>query len=1175
MITGASAGGVYVAWTNASSGAVGAALDMSGLGTFIISNVPSTATMQIGNGGNRSDGTLYLAKTNYIALSATGTGNSAALVVGNNTGNNGNTPGGVLYLGQTNTILADNIGVGLSKQTSATVRFNPALGNSNPYAYIRGFSGTAVKRWAIGDGQAQSGTSAGGSGICTFTNGTVNAVVSVMVLGRPSSTSGTNPVSAGTLSFSAGNISVALLTNAMMTTVAGVAGSAPATNQTATGTIAVTGTGTFNVNNAVMAILLGTGGSSTGTINVTNGTFGVGILTTGGGTSTINVDGGTFNVTNSVGTPSSTLTALNLVNANVHLNLDASANVPSIATTSVGTSGTSTISIDSIANYPGGTVTIKLISYTGIDPYASLQLGTIPSGYSNPILVDDTANNSVDLTVTSGTVVTPPVDITWNGGSATGNTWSDAANWNGTALEAGDTLFFDGNNRLNNVNDTAAGTTYSNITFNATAGAFLLNGNSINLALNAANVLNSSSEPQTVNLGLSYNGNITLTGGNSSAPLIIGGVLANTSTGNGVGNITLVGTGIITNLFANSGTDTNSLVMNGAANWTILNNSSSTAINATNLGLTITNGSTLNFGNAGSAPSLTTSTVGQGSDNVVGDAGTAASLNVANGTLTLGRRLNTANGNINVLGGTLNVWSQIQMDNSASGNVGNLSVTGGTLDVLNTSGGSIGGGTIYVASRGTGTFTIGGANTLAECAILDISRNAVSGTVGTVSLNGGTLKVGNKISTATANASTIGSQIPSATFYFNGGTLQPNISSGTVPFQGNITNGYATPIMAYVQAGGAIINTPANKNLFFGEMLMHDSSLLTPDGGLTKQGVGILTLASNATYNGNTTISAGTLQLMTNVFDTANIIIGSSATFDLSALVPPLTLAANQTLTNSGTTGNLVGNLDLGAGSLGLTYASGTPALTVTTSGALATISSATLTLNNNPITVSISGSPLAAGSYLLISAGPGGFVAGSVTALPNIIGAGVTDTASLKIVGNQLYLIVGKPVANPLTVTRPAGINALKIALTDLATNWSDANGGTVSFVSVNNSTNGATVVTNGGYVLYSNANNVNDQFTYVIEDSYGFTATGVVNVVVGNSGVFGQTSPSITTTGGAPTLGFAGIPGYSYSVQVSTDLVNWSTIWTTNAPPSGVFQFTDNSAPQPAAYYRLQWNP
>jgi len=37
----------------------------------------------------------------------------------------------------------------------------------------------------------------------------------------------------------------------------------------------------------------------------------------------------------------------------------------------------------------------------------------------------------------------------------------------------------------------------------------------------------------------------------------------------------------------------------------------------------------------------------------------------------------------------------------------------------------------------------------------------------------------------------------------------------------------------------------------------------------------------------------------------------------------------------------------------------------------------------------------------------------------------------------------------------------------------------------------------------------------------------------------------------------------------------VNWSVIWTTNVPPSGVFQFADPGAPARGAYYRLQFNP
>jgi hypothetical protein len=53
-----------------------------------------------------------------------------------------------------------------------------------------------------------------------------------------------------------------------------------------------------------------------------------------------------------------------------------------------------------------------------------------------------------------------------------------------------------------------------------------------------------------------------------------------------------------------------------------------------------------------------------------------------------------------------------------------------------------------------------------------------------------------------------------------------------------------------------------------------------------------------------------------------------------------------------------------------------------------------------------------------------------------------------------------------------------------------------------------------------------------------------------------------------------FAGIPGYQYHVQVSTNLSDWSDILITNAPVGGVFQFNDSAAPLPTAFYRLMWN-
>jgi hypothetical protein len=70
------------------------------------------------------------------------------------------------------------------------------------------------------------------------------------------------------------------------------------------------------------------------------------------------------------------------------------------------------------------------------------------------------------------------------------------------------------------------------------------------------------------------------------------------------------------------------------------------------------------------------------------------------------------------------------------------------------------------------------------------------------------------------------------------------------------------------------------------------------------------------------------------------------------------------------------------------------------------------------------------------------------------------------------------------------------------------------------------------------------------------------------------------MTLNGSKPALSYACMPGYSYSLRRSTNLVNWATLWTTNAPATGQLTFADTfgdldfTAP-PAAYYRLDLNP
>src|SRR5205823_11102583 len=92
-------------------------------------------------------------------------------------------------------------------------------------------------------------------------------------------------------------------------------------------------------------------------------------------------------------------------------------------------------------------------------------------------------------------------------------------------------------------------------------------------------------------------------------------------------------------------------------------------------------------------------------------------------------------------------------------------------------------------------------------------------------------------------------------------------------------------------------------------------------------------------------------------------------------------------------------------------------------------------------------------------------------------------------------------PQAAVMTVARTAGFS-LHIALSDVATNWSDADGDTVTLASVNLvTTNGVNLTTNSMFIFYTNSSNVNDQISYSISDGFGGTNIGYINVVITNS--------------------------------------------------------------------------
>jgi autotransporter-associated beta strand protein len=185
-------------------------------------------------------------------------------------------------------------------------------------------------------------------------------------------------------------------------------------------------------------------------------------------------------------------------------------------------------------------------------------------------------------------------------------------------------------------------------------------------------------------------------------------------------------------------------------------------------------------------------------------------------------------------------------------------------------------------------------------------------------------------------------------------------------------------------------------------------------------------------------------------------------------------------------------------------------------------------------------------------------------------------------------------PAAALMTVHTSSGVS-VKIKLSDIATNWSDVDADTISLTAINlSSTNGVpltllNVTTNldGSYVVANNAflgypgtTNANDQLSYTISDGQGGSMTGLINIAVSGGLSSGQVTGIIATGGGPVTVSFAGIPGYTYIVQRTTNFVDWSPILTTNAPAQGLFQYTDNfsdlgGTPPSSAAYRLGWTP
>ena len=256
------------------------------------------------------------------------------------------------------------------------------------------------------------------------------------------------------------------------------------------------------------------------------------------------------------------------------------------------------------------------------------------------------------------------------------------------------------------------------------------------------------------------------------------------------------------------------------------------------------------------------------------------------GDSTVGAGIYTTYGTLTMNGGTLNAYNQFWVSNGSLGN-GVFNLGGGVVNVNN-----------WIAvgrNGGSGTFTMtggtinktGGGNIIVDslggpgvwymdAGLVTNNSQLILGettNTGTLYLNGGTVQataVGNNGGSSTGN------------LYFNGGVLQAS-ASGTAWFSNSADN-------AYVQTGGAIIDSHGF-NITIGDSLSPDPAISGVDGGLTKLGLGTLTLTGTNTYQGGTIVENGTLILANDeaIADGTSLIVGDPSLF--SADVVPSSVA--------------------------------------------------------------------------------------------------------------------------------------------------------------------------------------------------------------------------------------------------------------------------------------------
>ncbi len=864
-----------------------------------------------------------------------------------------------------------------------------------------------------------------------------------------------------------------------ITSIISDGGNAFAITKTGAGTLTLSGVNTFSGGFTVGAGTVTFGGNAA---NLGAGAIGLGIAS--GSTNAILQynTGGVNTFTNAVNVNATSGGTLEILNSSGSVNFSGPvtlANNLLLVNTNGTTTNTLTLSgnITGTGNITASATTGAPIILTGTNSYIGTTTLT-----ANNLYAENTGATNVDKALSTGTVIL-------NGGSlflkadGSGNAQTIITG-DGTT---GNNVTVGGNTTID-VNKLVAANT---------GNTFVLNN--LSIGANTLNVTGGSS------YALKFAGTTTLTGNATFSPstanLTLTGVIGDggsgfTLTKTGAGTLSLAGANTYSGLTTVSagtlslagGTIANSNVSLGSATFQVLNDGAgsngtiSLGNNVTVNGATTTD--TINVGNNGSGNTGNTVAFGALSNGTPAQ-GNAVTINFtgANGYLESfsslaltggggqGTTLNPTSTSVTILGNVTNQittnpptgkFDTLVLSGTSSGNA----INGVIADNANYT--SVGNGDTRVTMTGTGSWTLGGANTYH----------------GPTTVNNGTLKLGLTNAIPTASALTVSGSGAGVTAIldlagFDETNSSLSLGGSTATSGATVTNSTGSSTLKLTAGatysatnnplGATISTTTLDLNGAAQTFTVGDSttapfdlsiSSVIQNGSLIKAGSGVLALSGANTYAGGTSVTAGTLD------------------FQKTAAKP----VAGTTTVSSGAT------LGLGVGGAGFFGAADVNAyLTNTLSGVSA---SRNLAIDTTAGDFSLGGLALPNGLRSIAKLGANTLNLGGITRtlgilnLPNATGA-VTTTNSNDasgILGPWATIGTGASISYAVANGGSTPISALPVAS---QTGLGNAGGGTVDITNFIDNTGSKTFTANVA------ANTIENSFAGVTLANGGFSVT------------------------------------------------------------------------------------